>query len=349
MRILLATEEITMQPSEGLLVFVMHLCRYLDRHGDLTAVYASGNPEPTLRSLRLLSPRILVSPGLVGHLRDERYDIVIYIPSSGFTAFGLWRSLVMRSLSKAPTITIALQARRVGSLHTLISQFGCPDIVLTPVDGLIARLDRLGMNVDFIMPGYDDRIFKAVPGEVKIQLRKKYNLPPDRYIVLHVGHIRESRNMQIFLRYRRWGADVLPVIKAGEVDPSWRDRLRNAGVIVIDEYVEHMNELYQAADCYLFPVHCRTGALEFPLSVIEASACNLPVLTTRFGALPEVIDETEGFLYFDASTEIPELLATLRTVSVTTKELVKDFTWEMVFSKYLMPQMQDLAGIRERS
>ncbi|UCF05933.1 MAG: glycosyltransferase family 4 protein [bacterium] len=349
MRILLATEELTVQPSEGLLVFVMHLCRYLSRHGDLTAVYASGNPESTLRSLRLLSPRVLVSPGLVRHLREERYDTVIYIPSSGLTGFGLWRSLVIRSLSKSPTITIALQERRVGTLHTLISQFGCPDIVLTPVNGLIAKLDKLGINVDFIMPGYDDRIFKAVSKEVKMQLRKKYNLPPDRYLVLHVGHIRESRNMQIFLQYRRWGADILPVIKAGEVDPSWRDRLRNAGVIVIDEYIEHMNELYQVADCYLFPVHCRTGALEFPLSVIEASACNLPVLTTRFGALPDVIGETDGFRYFSAATEVPGLLAALRMVPAETRELVKDFTWEMVFSRYLMPQMQQLAVIRERS
>jgi glycosyltransferase involved in cell wall biosynthesis len=341
MKILLASEEVTAQPEEGLLVYTMHLCRYLDRLGKLTIVHALGSPDEGLRALRLLSPRVLLTGRLIRFLRNERFDRVIYIPSSGLTGFGLGRGLLLRSLAQSPTILIALQERTVGALHRTLALVGRPELVLSPTKGLAARLARLGFHTGFTMPGYDEALFRPVGQEEKHRLRAKYGLPTDRYIVLHVGHVRESRNVQIFLRYRQWGENIQPVIKAGEVDTAWRDRLRRTGVIVIDEYIDQVHELYQAADCYLFPVLCTTGALEFPLSVIEAAACNLPVLTTRFGALPDVIREGNGLLYLENGSYIPRMLLQLKEMECRTSEKVQEFSWEGVFEKYLAPFLRD--------
>ncbi|MCK4235636.1 MAG: glycosyltransferase family 4 protein [Candidatus Krumholzibacteria bacterium] len=343
MKILFATEEISAHPSEGLLVFTMHLCRFLNSAGELTVLYASGDPEPGFSSLKLLSQRTLLTGALLSLMRGKKFDIVIYLPSSGLTAFGLGRGLLMRLLAKSPTIIIALQERKIRKLHQLISQISRPELVLSPDRKLRSNLDDIGLRTDFVMPGFDENLFRPVASEEKSKLRVKFNLPRDRFIVLHVGHIKESRNIQVFLRYREWGPDIQPVIKGGEVDPSWRNRLRMAGIIVIDEYLDDIHKLYQAADCYLFPVSCPTGALEFPLSVIEAAACNLPVLTTRFGALPETMDEGEGIIYFDKVSEIKGKLAVLRRSPSETRRKVKDFSWEIVFEKYLLPQMQSLA------
>lgn len=345
MKILLASEEVTAQPEEGLLVFTMHLCRFLDQVGELTVLQAFGNPEENLRSLRILSPKVLLTDRLVRFLRKERFDVVIYIPSSGLTGFGLGRSLLLRYVARSPTILIALQERHIGALHRIIALMARPELILSPVKGLTTKLSRLGFDTGFIMPGYDESLFQPVETGVKRRLRDKYGLPQDRYIVLHVGHVRESRNMQAFLRYREWGENIQPVIKAGEHDPAWRDRLRRAGIIVIDEYIAAVHELYQAADCYLFPILCPTGALEFPLSVIEAAACNLPVLTTRFGALPGVIPEGNGILYLENASDIPRYLLKIKELKVNTSEAVRNFSWEMVFGKYVAPHLQDAALI----
>jgi glycosyltransferase involved in cell wall biosynthesis len=342
MRILLATEEITRRPSEGLLVFVMHLARHLRGMGELTLLYARGDPEPDLRALRLLSPSTMITKGLLRLSRGPSFDIAIYVPSSSLTAYGLIRGMLLRSIFKIPTIMIALQLRKVGSLHALVSHCRTPELVLSPVGELRENLERLGIRTGFVIPGFDNGLFRPVRPELKARLRQKYGLPRDQYIVLHVGHIRESRNMQVFLKHREWGGDIIPVVKGGEVDPSWLHRLQMAGVVVIDEYIEQMQELYQAADCYLFPVSSPVGALEFPLSVVEAAACGIPVITTRFGALPGIIREGEGFHYIRSMSEIPEMIRKVRSSSPDASAKVCDLSWNMVFSKYLEPHIRRL-------
>jgi glycosyltransferase involved in cell wall biosynthesis len=343
MRVLLASEEITKRPREGTLVFLMHLCRFLHKEADLTALYARGELEADLRGLRALSPRMLVTKELLGILRRETFDICIYVPSSGLTGFGLARGAVLHWLAKAPSVVIGLQERNVGGLHRALVLLGRPDLVLSPAKNVRQKLDRMGFNVDFIMPGYDARRFRPVTADERARLKAKYDFPAGKFVLLHVGHIKENRNLEVFLRYRDWGPDVQPVIKAGEVDASWAHRLRTAGIIVIDEYLDDVHELYQAADGYLFPVSNPTGAVDFPLSVIEACACNLPVLTTRFGALPEIIPEGNGFRYYDRVSEIAAGFAEIRRSQPDTAAKVKECSWEDVFRKHLSPHLRSLA------
>jgi len=344
MKILLASEEMTNKPREGSLVFLMHLGRFLHREGELTVVHAVGEFDPGIRSLRALSLKTFVTGELIRIARRERFDVVLYVPLSGLTPFGLARGALLRLLTKSPTIAIGLEERHVGRLHAFLTAFGKPDLILSPVSSVRERLQRIGVDTGFIMPGYDDRLFKPIGPEVRARLKSKYNFPRDRYVLLHVGHVRESRNLEVLLRYRDWGSDVQPVVKAGEIDPSWAHRLRMAGIIVVDEYFSDVHEIYQASDCYFFPVNSPAGAVEIPLSVIEACACNLPVLTTRFGALGETIREGTGFCYYDQVSEIAERIAALRLCRSETAAKVKEFSWEKVFRAHLHPQMQALAG-----
>lgn len=347
MKILLAAEIVTANPLEGLEVFVMHLIRFLAKIGQLTVLYANGEPEEGVQAHRILAPKILLTRKLLALSKTADFDIVVYVPSSSITPFGLGRGALLRRLTKAPTVIIGLQERRIGRLHRMALKLGRPELVLSPVESFRKELRRMGLVTGFILPGFDDSLFKPVDQEQKSRLRIKYNLPTDRYIILHVGHIKESRNMQAFLKYREWGADVLPVVKAGDVEPPWVKRLRMAGVIVIDEYIDPVHELYQAADCYLFPVALPTGALEFPLSVVEAAACNLPVLTTRFGALPGVLAEGDGLIYIDNSADIPAKLARLRDAIPSTAGKVSELSWGTVLAKYLQPQLETLTRYQE--
>lgn len=342
MKILLASEELTNRPREGTLVFLMHLARFLQRETELTAVHAEGEPDPGLHTARILSPKTILTRELFELLRSERFDAAVYVPRSGLTAFGLARGRILQTAAGAPVFVVGLQERPVGLAHRLVLLFGSPRRVLTPAAGARRALERAGVPCSFIMPGYDERAFRPVAPGARERLKAKYDLPRDRFILLHVGHVRESRNLEVFLRYRDWGTDVQPVIKAGDVDPSWAHRLRMAGIIVIDEYIHDVHELYQAADCYLFPVNDPTGAVEFPLSVIEACACNLPVLSTRFGLLPEMIGEGNGFHYYDRVSEIAGRLAAAREGRADTAPKVRDYSWEMVFRNHLLNHLRRL-------
>lgn len=339
MRILLASEEVTATPEEGLLVFTMHLCRWLATRHELTVVHARGEPEEGFRSRRCLSPRFLLSRDLIRLLRGERFDLVFYIPSSGLTAWGLVRTLLLRLCAKSPTFLFALQERGIGVAHRLLSAFSRPERVFTPVAGMRSALERIGLETEPVLPGFDHHVFVPVDAAGKTALRRKYNLPPDRWIVLHVGHVKESRNIQVFLRWRDWGPDVLPVVKSGETEPGWASRLRRAGVIVIDEHIRDIHELYQLADCYLFPVLAPRGALEVPLSVIEATACGLPVATTPFGALPELVQENDRFVYIGGAAELPTVLRRFRAPAAPVETDVRGFTWKAVFSRFIEPHI----------
>ena len=344
MKIVVISEEITSRPAEGLLVFLMHMCRYLAARHDLLVLHERGEPDPDLDTRRVLKGRSLLSRELAGVLDDWKPDLLIYIPASGLTGFGMLRSVLLKRMAGRPVIIVALQARDTGKIHRVVSLWSAPELVLSPVREMRQALESLRINTDFIMPGYDPDLFRPADAETKKQLRSKYGIPADRYIVLHVGHVKESRNLQTFLRYRDWGQDIQPVVKAGDVEPVWRNHLRQAGVIVIDEYTDDIHEIYQAADLYFFPVSIRTGALEFPLSVIEACACNLPVLTTRFGALPEVLEEGGGLEWFSGVVEIPGSIKKLRNGKVDTHAKVAALSWERMFDKYLTPHLARLAS-----
>ncbi|MBN2071281.1 MAG: glycosyltransferase family 4 protein [Candidatus Krumholzibacteriota bacterium] len=348
MRILLVSEEITFSPSEGLLVFIMHLCRYLDERSEVTLLHKSGSPPPLFDSYRLLKGRLHLGFGISKFYKENDFDLVIYLPSSGLTGMGMLRAGIIRGLSAAPLILIGLQERKTGVLHRAMSLINPPDMILSPVDRMRTDLEKAGFSTGYIMPGYDENSFRPVTKEEKKRLRKKYGFPEEKFLVLHVGHIKESRNLATFLRYRDWGKDILPVIKGGEIEPSWRDRLRLAGIIVIDEYTDDIHELYQACDLYLFPVSSSLGALEFPLSVIEAAACDLPVLTTRFGALPEMLEEGGDFIYYAEPSEIAGKISRLRGIDAATSRIVESFSWNNVLDRYLKPHIELLSPCSKR-
>ena len=68
---------------------------------------------------------------------------------------------------------------------------------------------------------------------------------------------------------------------------------------LIDSYLQSIQEIYQLADVYLFPVMDIENCIDVPLSVLEAASCNLPIVTTEYGELT-AFREQEGFLFIDA-------------------------------------------------
>ena len=108
-------------------------------------------------------------------------------------------------------------------------------------------------------------------------------------LALHVGHLHPRRGLEALgaIAARPGWRMVMLASTTVPADPSLRAALERAGVEVRHELVPDVERCYQSCAAYVFPVENPQGAIEVPLSVLEALACDVPVVTTPFGGLPE--------------------------------------------------------------
>jgi glycosyltransferase involved in cell wall biosynthesis len=114
--------------------------------------------------------------------------------------------------------------------------------------------------------------------------------------------------------------------------PLIRD-LEAHGIRFLTGYLDQIEEVYQLADCYVFPTLSEKACISQPLSVLEAMACNLPVVSTRFGGVPDLFpDEKGGLLYVENTSElaakVSQVRQSFRDISPRTREMVEAYSWD---------------------
>lgn len=167
-------------------------------------------------------------------------------------------------------------------------------------------------------------------------------------IAVHVGHLRQSRGLEHLAKIKKQLGDQVAIIVVAspyfEPESGVMEMLNDAGVVVEHGFISSIADVYLSADLYLFPAPpASEGAIEMPLSVIEAIACSLPVISTPFGALPEALADVSGVHFAEpqsfAETVVKAIneLNTLRApdglpshlnahqISERVKELYEDF------------------------
>lgn len=106
--------------------------------------------------------------------------------------------------------------------------------------------------------------------------------------MLHVGHLHSGRNVEILEHITEDKQVVLVVSSVSKQDQNLRKRLNaKQNVRIIDQYLPDIQEIYQLSDIYLFPVENEENCIDVPLSVLEAAACNTPIVTTAYGELTQ--------------------------------------------------------------
>ena len=120
-----------------------------------------------------------------------------------------------------------------------------------------------------------------------------------RSIALHVGHLRRNRGLDLLVEAKEILDDRIEIVVQGsptfDPDPAVVEELDRVGIHVRRAYMPNLADLYRAADLYVFPGRQEdAGAVELPLSVLEAVACRRPVLANDFGALRSALDGVDG-------------------------------------------------------
>jgi glycosyltransferase involved in cell wall biosynthesis len=302
-----------------------------------TTVFASRYGKLPFEVERLPANKLLLGGGFSNRLKRIDCDAILYIPQTSATPMSMTRAKLIRMQSGGkPVIVLSLQRRSFSDVVRSFISFIRPKLALVLSTESQAIMARAGVPAKRIRLGVDARRFRPPEAGEKERLREKYGLGEGK-IALHIGHISTRRNLKLLKKLPLDDTRLAVVTSTSTVpDPGVREWLRRESVVVMDEYIENVEEVYRLADCYVFPTLNAKGAIEIPLSVLEAMATNLPVVTTAFGGIPDLFGEGDGLFICGAESEFEEKFqSAMGLKSAGTRDLVSGLTWDSVADEIL--------------
>ena len=322
--------------DEGIRKFATGLLDGFRAHADASGVATSGgeSSHPLVKSVS--GNKLYTGRPLRREIESLRPELVVYVPSASATSFSFWRArMLKRYVPGGQVALVATQPRYHTALGRLVASEMAPDKVFAQSRQTIKYLEWLGMTPQFVPGGVDLRRFRPVTADQKAALREGLGLPQDAYLVLHVGHLQPGRNVELLTRLGGVGTPVVVAGKSMGQDKALRQRLTESGVILIDRYLRDVEIAYQACDAYLFPVREEDSAMDFPLSVLEAMACNLPVVAHPYGGLPMALDPGEGLVFVESDEAMLNAIETVKRIPVATRKKAEPYAWEHVAGRFL--------------
>ncbi len=215
-----------------------------------------------------------------------------------------------------------------------------PDLMLIQSKETRTVFEDMGFQTVFLSNGVNTRKFAPVSYDKKMYLREKYDIDSKGFVVLHVGHILKRRNIQKLKDIQKLHGCQLIIVGSPAFKHEHRlsNELEQSGITIWKRYFDQIEEIYQLADCYVFPtIYSSRCCIDVPLSVLEAMACNLPVITTRFGGLPDLFEQKDGLIFNEIDVSFVHAVENFmdKHVSVRTRDMVIDYTWEDISTRLM--------------
>lgn len=331
-KVFFISEALSAPFDEGAKKLCLSVHKQLEKKRDVLSVTKEGNNIDDLKIKKIGLNKLFLNNNLRKCIKNYSPDIILYIPDASITFNSFIRARILKGMNKASKVVmIGTQNREYSSAQKfLIANLLKPDLLMlhrkTDCDFFL----KMGLNVKLLPPAVDRDIFSPPTGEEKKKIRFEFDIPDNKKVVLHVGHIKSNRNIESLVKLQE--IEEVQVIIFGststEVDRNVKNNLEKKGIRVFDEFIPDISKVYKMSDIYVFPVASNKGAIDMPLSVLEALACNLPIVTTRFGALEEYFMEDTGFRYFDSSKELIEIVKGVDSAMLENNKKIEPFTWD---------------------
>jgi UDP-glucose:(heptosyl)LPS alpha-1,3-glucosyltransferase len=164
------------------------------------------------------------------------------------------------------------------------------------------RVDPRSIRV--VYNGVDtSRFCPATCRSHRIALRRRLQVDQDDVLLLLVAHNHRLKGLPVLIRglaaLRRQGARLKLAVVGGRRDGAYARLCRRLGVEYDAKFIGAVPDalpFYGAADVYVHP----TNYDPCSLVVLEAWACGLPVITSRFNGCAELMTEgREGYILQD--------------------------------------------------
>ncbi|MCF6296589.1 MAG: glycosyltransferase family 4 protein [Flavobacteriaceae bacterium] len=319
-KILFITEYLNPPYDEGIKKTVYNLFLELDKKYELKVICRYGFDKKNIHVVQ--TNPLFYSKKVKSIIKDFEPDNIIYLPFQSSTFASYLRLKVFSFFSRnVSSIFIALQPKPLKSWQILLVKIIKPKFALTPSPALKQFWDTLNLNNQLVPLITDLSIFKPLANvNKKVELRKKYNLPLDAFIISHMGHLNEGRNLKTLIPLQN--SDIQIVIAASSSTPedakgqlALKNELLDSGMIILDRYLENIEDIYHLSDIYIFPVVKKNSSIGMPLSILEARACATPVITTNYGSVKSYMNDDFGGIVYSEPHNFIEAIDDFKKLS----------------------------------
>lgn len=350
MKICMISERLRPPYDEGIKNVFVNLVSALAKEHEVLAVTCGGHEDKNLGIYNVETNRLLLSTKLARMIRRFLPEAIVYVPTACGTLFSFLRAKLLRAYGKGTrTAVLTLQPRPYTALGRFLIRSLAPDRVFAQSTRTATVLQSLGCSTALLPPAVDILRFRPAPMEKRDELRRAWGVPADAKVVTHVGHLKGKRNLGNLLAFQALpGYHVLVVASSSTTqDEALKQSLRHVGATVIDTYVERIEDVYRLSDIYLFLAQAPTAAIDLPLSVLEAMACNLIVISTPFGGLPDFFQRVgQGFYYWYGQEPLQRIAEKALSAPIATRALVEPYTWSAAAETLVRSLYVDDGGSR---
>lgn len=208
-------------------------------------------------------------------------------------------------------------------------------------------LDKLQMyfpakKITLIPNAVDTKRFQ--PGDRQLA-RLHFNLPSSPVILGTAGRLEGVKGQRFLIEAMMLLPDnfYLAIAGQGQLYPTLMMQVQHLGLaqrVCFLGVVEEMELFYQACDLFCLP-SLNEG---LPLSLLEAQACNVPVVCSDVGGCYEGVDPDSGYLVpsMDAKAIASTCLEWRQKKAKPREFILKNFSIEPLLEKYNRLYMKDL-------
>lgn len=287
--------------------------------------------------VKVVNTKHALDPRTLRMLRGFRPDIIHYI--TGPTVRSLFVLSVYRHVVRlSAKLVISATRPYFTLLQSRMIKYLRPDFVFSQSRKWERVFSSAGVATTFMPNPVDTEKFRKLAIS-KNELRSKHGLPLDKKLVLHVGHFRKNRRLDLLAAaQKRLSVDnTLFIIVGGTFHPEEDNItafLKASGCMVINHYVDNIEELYNACDVMVFPIdklredynpkhYDEIGVIDMPLSILEALSCGLPVIAPPIDSLSVLFDGMNHLPVFVFDGSLESLCKAIRSLPA---EATADFS-----------------------
>tara|TARA_B100001059_G_scaffold20638_1_gene16766 strand:+ start:25517 stop:26548 length:1032 start_codon:yes stop_codon:yes gene_type:complete len=288
-KILLITEFINPPYDEGIKKTAFKIFNELKSNFEVKVICRHGFKHENIHVVK--ANKLFLSYKIAKIILDFSPNLLIYLPFQSSTFASYLRLKVLSSINyPSNTILFALQPKINNNWQSYLINFLKPSLAITPSLTLSNFWNSFGIPNHIVPLSTNVEVFIPVNRNKKNELRKKYGLDKHNFIVSHMGHLNERRNLEALIPLQNSGIQVLVITsssspKSSTFNLDLKQKLEQEGIIVWDYFIESIEEIYQLSDTYVFPVIDENASIGMPLSILEARACGIPVVSTDYGSV----------------------------------------------------------------